>query len=55
MKKLSAIYLLLITLVFSHTAQPASLDSGNMLNKILDSFSTVAVTWRSEPDGTQER
>ena len=48
MKKLSAIYLLLITLVFSHTAQAASLDSGNMLNKILDSFSTVAVTWRSE-------
>jgi type IV secretion system protein TrbL len=48
MKKLSAIYLFLITLVFSHTAQAASLDSGNMLNKILDSFSTVAVTWRSE-------
>ncbi|SDI09112.1 P-type conjugative transfer protein TrbL [Pseudomonas sp. BS3767] len=48
MKKLSAIYLLLITLVSSHTAQAASLDSGNMLNKILDSFSKVAVTWRSE-------
>jgi P-type conjugative transfer protein TrbL len=51
MKKLSPIYLLLITLVFSHTAQAAGLDSGNMLNKILDSFSTVAVTWRSEITG----
>lgn len=48
MKKLSPIYLLLITLAFSHTAQAAGLDSGNMLNKILDSFSAVAVTWRSE-------
>ncbi len=48
MKKLPLIYLVLITLVFSHTAQAAGLDSGNMLNKILDSFSTVAVTWRSE-------
>lgn len=48
MKKLSLIYLVLITLAFSHTAQAAGLDSGNMLNKILDSFSTVAVTWRSE-------
>ncbi len=48
MKKLTPIYLLLITLAFSHTAQAAGLDSGNMLNKILDSFSTVAVTWRSE-------
>jgi type IV secretion system protein TrbL len=48
MKKLSLIYPVLITLAFSHTAQAAGLDSGNMLNKILDSFSTVAVTWRSE-------
>lgn len=48
MKKLSPVYLLLITLAFSHTAQAAGLDSGNMLNKILDSFSAVAVTWRSE-------
>jgi P-type conjugative transfer protein TrbL len=51
MKKLSPIYLLLITLAFSHTAQAAGLDSGNMLNKILDSFSTVAVTWRTEITG----
>jgi len=48
MKKLSLVYLVLITLAFSHTAQAAGLDSGNMLNKILDSFSTVAVTWQSE-------
>jgi type IV secretion system protein TrbL len=51
MKKLSPIYLLLITLASSHAAQAAGLDSGNMLNKILDSFSTVAVTWRAEITG----
>jgi len=48
MKKLLPIYLLLSVLSFSHTAHAAGLDSGDMLNKILDSFSTVAVTWQSE-------
>ncbi len=48
MKRLLPIHLLLIALAFSSTAQAAGLDSGDMLNKILDSFSTVAVTWEDK-------
>lgn len=48
MKRLLPIHLLLIALAFSSTAQAAGLDSGDMLNNILDNFSTVAVTWKDE-------
>ncbi|WP_258041433.1 hypothetical protein [Pseudomonas syringae] len=48
MKRLLPIHLLLIALAFSSTAQAAGLDSGDMLNEILDNFSTVAVTWKDE-------
>ncbi|WP_301424527.1 P-type conjugative transfer protein TrbL [Pseudomonas sp.] len=42
------IYLAMTALSFSKAALAGGLDSGNMLNKILDSFSTVATTWQSE-------
>ncbi|HDS1818077.1 TPA: P-type conjugative transfer protein TrbL [Pseudomonas putida] len=48
MKRSLTIYLAIPALSFSKTALAGGLDSGNMLNKILDSFSTVATTWQSE-------
>lgn len=48
MKKSLTIYLAMTALSFSKTALAGGLDSGNMLNKILDSFSTIATTWQSE-------
>ncbi|MEW9860605.1 P-type conjugative transfer protein TrbL [Pseudomonas putida] len=48
MKRSLTIYLAITALSFSKTALAGGLDSGNMLNKILDSFSTVATTWQSE-------
>ncbi|MEO6679488.1 MAG: P-type conjugative transfer protein TrbL [Pseudomonas sp.] len=48
MKKIASIYLLISALSLTGTAHAAGLDSGNMLNHILDSFSTVALTWKSE-------
>ncbi|WJD63090.1 P-type conjugative transfer protein TrbL [Pseudomonas kurunegalensis] len=48
MKRSLTIYLAMTALSFSKTALAGGLDSGNMLNKILDSFSTVATTWQSE-------
>ncbi|MBA5705971.1 P-type conjugative transfer protein TrbL [Pseudomonas fulva] len=48
MKRSLTIYLTMTALSFSKTALAGGLDSGNMLNKILDSFSTVANTWQSE-------
>ncbi|MDH0708114.1 P-type conjugative transfer protein TrbL [Pseudomonas sp. GD03862] len=48
MKRSLTIYLAITALSFSKTALAGGLDSGNMLNRILDSFSTVATTWQSE-------
>lgn len=48
MKRSLTIYLAMTALSFSKTALAGGLDSGNMLNKILDSFSTVANTWQFE-------
>lgn len=48
MKKLISIHLLIATLCISQSVQAAGLDSSNMLNQILESFSTVAVTWQSK-------
>ncbi|MEE6442880.1 MULTISPECIES: P-type conjugative transfer protein TrbL [Pseudomonas] len=48
MKRSLTIYLVVTALSFSTNAFASGLDSGNMLNKILDSFSTVATTWQSE-------
>lgn len=48
MKKLISTHLLFAALICAQTAQAADLDSGNMLNQILDSFSAVAITWQSK-------
>ena len=48
MKKLISTHLLLAALISAQAAQAADLDSGNMLNQILDSFSAVAITWQSK-------
>lgn len=48
MKKLISIHLLIASLCIAQSVQAAGLDSGNMLNKILESFSTVAITWQSK-------
>lgn len=48
MKKLISIHLLIATLCIAQSVQAAGLDSGNMLNKILESFSTIAITWQSK-------
>jgi len=48
MKKSLTIGLATTALSFSKTVLAGGLDSGNMLNKILESFSTVATTWQSE-------
>lgn len=48
MNKLRQVQLLLIAFVFSPSADAAGLDSGNMLNNILESFSAVAITWKTE-------
>lgn len=48
MKKLISIHLLIATLCIAQSAQAAGLDSGNMLNKILESFSAIAITWQSK-------
>ncbi|MFW0757183.1 P-type conjugative transfer protein TrbL [Pseudomonas sp. H11T01] len=48
MRKLISIYLLLTTLCIAQSVQAAGLDSGNMLNQILESFSNVALTWQSK-------
>ncbi|WP_263261158.1 P-type conjugative transfer protein TrbL [Pseudomonas sp. RIT-PI-S] len=48
MKRHFLTYITLISLPFSQSAYAAGLDSGDMLNKILESFSTVAATWQSE-------
>lgn len=48
MKRLFPLALIIAFLSFCQAAQAAGLDSGNMLNTILDSFSTVAATWQSE-------
>lgn len=48
MKRLFPLALTIVFLSFCQAAQAAGLDSGNMLDKILDSFSTVAATWQSE-------
>lgn len=47
-QRLFPIHLLLIALVLSSTAQAVGLDSGDVLNRILGSFSTVAVIWEDE-------
>ena len=48
MKNLISIHLLIATLCIAQSVQAAGLDSGNMLNKILESFSTIAITWQSK-------
>ena len=48
MKKLISTHLLLAALISAQAAQAADLDSGNMLNQILDSFSAIAITWQSK-------
>ena len=44
MKKLISTHLLFAALISAQAVQAADLDSGNMLNQILDSFSAVAIT-----------
>lgn len=48
MKRISYSYLTLGILLFSRTAEAIPLDSGDMLNHILDSFKSVASTWQSK-------
>lgn len=48
MKRISYIYITLGILLFSRTADAMPLNSGDMLNHILDSFTRVAYTWQSK-------
>lgn len=48
MKRIFYFYLTLGILLFSRTADALPLDSGDMLNHILESFTRVAYTWQSK-------